>query len=212
MNNISGSFELFSLGGIIVIFIGILSIIAIAVILERFFYYRRVKILMDKAFKEIKLALAAKDYDKVLALIKSYGKLPLATILKAGIEQAPYVDMDELKEIIKDEGFRQSYYMKRRLTALSTIGTVAPLLGLLGTVTGMIRAFMVIANTMGNPEALAGGISEALFTTAAGLTVAIPVIIFYSILAGKNRLLTIDMEEKMGQIMKYLKGMRAEDI
>ena len=87
MNNISGSFELFSLGGIIVIFIGILSIIAIAVILERFFYYRRVKILMDKAFKEIKLALAAKDYDKVLALIKSYGKLPLATILKAGIEQ-----------------------------------------------------------------------------------------------------------------------------
>ncbi len=212
MNNITGSFELFSLGGIIVIFIGILSIIAIAVILERFFYYRRVKILMDKAFKEIKLALAAKDYDKVLALIKAYGKLPLTTILKAGIEQAPYVDMDELKEIIKDEGFRQSYYMKRRLTALSTIGTVAPLLGLLGTVTGMIRAFMVIANTMGNPEALAGGISEALFTTAAGLTVAIPVIIFYSILAGKNRLLTIDMEEKMGQIMKYLKGMRAEDI
>ncbi|MCK5224364.1 MotA/TolQ/ExbB proton channel family protein [Candidatus Calescamantes bacterium] len=212
MNNITGSFELFSLGGIIVIFIGIQSIIAIAVILERFFYYRRVKVLMDKAFKEIKLALAAKDYDKVLALIKSYGKLPLATILKAGIEQAPYVDMDELKEIIKDEGFRQSYYMKRRLTALSTIGTVAPLLGLLGTVTGMIRAFMVIANTMGNPEALAGGISEALFTTAAGLTVAIPVIIFYSILAGKNRLLTIDMEEKMGQIMKYLKGMRAEDI
>jgi biopolymer transport protein ExbB len=203
-----GALKLLSAGGLIIIFILILSIIALAIIIERFFYYKKIKSKMDEMYKSLRNALIQKEYDKVEGLLKSNRKLPLSKILSNAISSASYLNIDELKEAVEDEGYRQSYYLKKRLLTLSTIGTISPLLGLLGTVFGMIKSFMVIASTGGNPEALAGGISEALLTTAAGLVVAIPVIIFYNILANKNKLLTIDIEEKMGRLMRYLKGIK----
>ena len=96
--------------------------------------------------------------------------------------------------------------MKKRLFLLSTIATISPLLGLLGTVTGMIQSFYIIGNAGANPGDLASGIAGALLTTAAGLLVAIPAIIFYNILVNKNKLMVIGLEERVGQLFKYIKG------
>ncbi len=206
MNNIFTSFKIWSIGGIIVLTIGILSIIAVAIIIERYVYYGKISKRIDDLFIKIKGLLLDKSYEDLLTLLENNINLPLSKILYNAIQQAPYVEEHELRQIIEDEGIRQSYYMKRRLFLLSTIATISPLLGLLGTVAGMIQSFYIIGNAGGNPGDLASGIAGALLTTAAGLLVAIPAIIFYNILINRNKLMVINLEEKVGQLFKYIKG------
>ena len=206
MNNIFTSFKVWSVGGIIVLIIGALSVIAIAVIIERYVYYSKISKRIEDLFIKIKGLLLDKSYEDLLTLLENNITLPISKILYTGIQQAPYVEEHELRQIIEDEGIRQSYYMKKRLFLLSTIATISPLLGLLGTVTGMIQSFYIIGNAGANPGNLASGIAGALLTTAAGLLVAIPAIIFYNILVNKNKLMVIGLEERVGQLFKYIKG------
>ncbi|MCD6579787.1 MotA/TolQ/ExbB proton channel family protein [bacterium] len=206
MNNIFTSFKVWSVGGIIVLIIGALSVIAIAVIIERYVYYSKLSKRIEDLFIKIKGLLLDKSYEDLLTLLENNITLPISKILYTGIQQAPYVEEHELRQIIEDEGIRQSYYMKKRLFLLSTIATISPLLGLLGTVTGMIQSFYIIGNAGANPGNLASGIAGALLTTAAGLLVAIPAIIFYNILVNKNKLMVIGLEERVGQLFKYIKG------
>jgi biopolymer transport protein ExbB len=103
---------------------------------------------------------------------------------------------EEIREAIEDAGRHEVPHLERYLTWLSTIASVAPLLGLLGTVMGMIKVFNVISTQgPGNPNALAGGISEALLTTAAGLTVAIPSFVLYNYFVNKADKLIIEIEK-----------------
>lgn len=206
MNNIFTSFKIWSLGGIIVLIIGFLSVIAIAIIIERYAYYNKLSKRIEDLFIKIKGLLMDKAYEDLITLLENNITLPISKILYTGIQQAPYVEEHELRQIIEDEGIRQSYYMKKRLFLLSTIATISPLLGLLGTVAGMIQSFYIIGNAGGNPGDLASGIAGALLTTAAGLLVAIPAIIFYNLLINKNKLMVVGLEEKVGQLFKYIKG------
>ncbi|GAI61467.1 unnamed protein product, partial [marine sediment metagenome] len=101
----------------------------------------------------------------------------------------------EMKEAIEDNANQEIPILERNLSTLSTIGNITPLLGLLGTVFGMVKAFNVIAVMgVGKPEALAGGISEALLTTAFGLSIAIPTIVVYNYLSHRVDKLIRDME------------------
>ena len=117
---------------------------------------------------------------------------------------------EEIKEIIEEVGKREAAYLDRHVESLSTIASVSTLLGLLGTISGMIKIFSVIS-TQGavNPSVLAGGISEALYTTSAGLSVAIPTIIFYRYLSGKSSSLILEMEEYCLRMVELIKEQQA---
>jgi len=116
------------------------------------------------------------------------------------------------KESIEDTGRHVTQLLERNLNTLGTIAAISPLIGLLGTVIGMIKVFAVITlEGVGNPETLAGGISEALITTAAGLVVAIPSVIFYRYFRGKINQLVVSMEEQAMQLIEMLHGEREFD-
>jgi len=120
----------------------------------------------------------------------------LGEILAAALANR-HRDLDSIKERVQDTGRHVVHEMERFITTLGTIAAISPLLGLLGTVVGMIKVFAAItAHGVGNPTVLAGGISEALITTAAGLTVAIPALIGYRYLRSRIDSLVVQMEKE----------------
>ena len=123
-----------------------------------------------------------------------------------------YFGRDEIKEAIEDAGRHEIAQVEKFLHILSTIASVTPLLGLLGTVTGMIKVFRVIAmGGLGQADQLAGGISEALIATAAGLFVAIPTLVFYNIFAEWADRLILKMEKSSLELTEILsQGQREE--
>ncbi len=117
-----------------------------------------------------------------------------------------------MKESIEDTGRQVVHELERFLNTLGTIAAITPLLGLLGTVIGMIKVFTAITqHGVGNPSILAGGISEALITTAAGLFVAIPTLIFYRYFRGKVEMLVLKMEEEALKMVDVMHGDRELD-
>jgi biopolymer transport protein ExbB len=129
---------------------------------------------------------------------------PLGQVLAAGLasRNAP---REVMKEAIEDAGRHVVHDLERYLNPLGTIAAITPLLGLLGTVSGMIRAFTAItAQGVGNPTVLAGGIAEALITTAAGLTVAIPSLIAYRFLRGRVDGLVVMIEKEAIRFIEAL--------
>lgn len=196
--------DLISKGGIIIYIIVVLSIVALAIVIERFFLLTMFKKKTQEFVENLKILLKEKDYDGALKLSNEV-KVPLAPLVKIAIENR-HLPINELKAIIEDNGNRVARILEGRLIALSTIAYVSPLLGLLGTVTGMIRAFMTIQQKAGlvNPGDLAGGIWEALLTTAAGLIVAIPAQIFYSYLSAKMNKYMLNLEIIMDEVLENL--------
>jgi biopolymer transport protein ExbB len=133
---------------------------------------------------------------------------PLGRILAAGLASRD-LDREFMKESVEEVGRHVAHELERYLSALGTIAAITPLLGLLGTVIGMIKVFAVItAQGVGEPRMLAGGISEALITTAAGLTVAIPSLLFHRVLRGRVDELVVTMEQKALELMGALQNLR----
>ena len=134
---------------------------------------------------------------------------PLGRILAAVLVNGEF-DREAMKESIEDVGRHVVHELKRYLDTLGTIAAITPLLGLLGTVIGMIRVFGVItAQGVGEPRLLAGGISEALITTAAGLTVAIPSLLFHRFLRGRVDELVLTMEQEALKLVAALQEWRS---
>jgi len=133
---------------------------------------------------------------------------PLGSILAAGILNR-YQSRDIMKESIEDTGRHIVHELERYLNSLGTIAAITPLLGLLGTVIGMIKVFATITTQgVGNPGALAGGISEALLTTAAGMSVAIPTLMFFRYFRGRVRMLVLRMEQEAMTMIEIMHGQR----
>jgi biopolymer transport protein ExbB len=129
---------------------------------------------------------------------------PLGRILAAGLMNAN-MTREVMKESIQDAGRHVVHELDRYLNTLGTIAVISPLLGLLGTVIGMIKVFSVITDVgVGNPGELAGGISQALITTAAGISVAIPSVIFHRYFRGKVNSLVVDMEQESLKLVDVL--------
>jgi biopolymer transport protein ExbB len=188
MNEISPSLEVQNLwdfvlkGGWMMIPIGICSLVALTVIFERGVSLRRGNVIPADFLKGLKSLLKEKPGDKVSAL--GYCRKqenPIGRVLAAGIKKIDG-DADAVRQHIDDAGQREALKLRKYLRVLSVVASVSPLLGLLGTIFGMIRAFQTVAvsgEALGKTEMLAGGIYEAMITTAAGLTVAIPALICY---------------------------------
>ncbi|WP_297808193.1 MotA/TolQ/ExbB proton channel family protein [uncultured Methylophaga sp.] len=203
--------ELFKAGGWLMIPLFICSVISIAIIAERFWSLQQKRIAPTELVTQIWqwLKFDQVDQSRIKAL---QNNSPLGQILAAGLINRNS-SRDITKESILDIGRHVTVALERNLNTLGTIAAISPLIGLLGTVIGMIKVFAVItAEGVGNPETLAGGISEALITTATGLVVAIPSLIFYRYFRGKINKLVVGMEEQAMQLIEILHGERQFDV
>jgi biopolymer transport protein ExbB len=182
-------------GGVLMIPIGLCSLVVLAVVVERLLVLRRSRVNPPGFLQGVRAAFTTGGADEALRYCKSSGSA-IGAILAAGLRRAGAPEQ-VIEKQIADAGEREITLLRKRLRALSVIAAVAPLLGLLGTIFGMIKAFQTVAvsgEALGRTELLAGGIYEAMVTTAAGLIVAIPALISYHWLAAKVDRLVADMD------------------
>lgn len=183
------------------------SIVALAIILERFWTLRRPKVIPPDLVPQLwRLSRERKLDDNALHRLKVSSHLGF--ILASGLANSHH-GREVMKECIEDSGRQVVHRLERFLNTLGTIASVSPLLGLLGTVVGMIQAFSaIVTNGVGDPSVLAGGISVALITTAAGLMVAIPSLIFHRYFERLVDEYVIDMEAEALKLVDILHGDR----
>jgi len=183
-------------GGPLVWPILLVGLVGLVLILERLVFLRRVGLNTDELMEQVTHLVAQGDFEQARALAERWSGRPTSNVIKAGLElrgQPAEVIDNGLSEAM----LRELPRLERSLTTLKVLAAVAPLLGLLGTVTGMINTFQVItAQGAGDPRLMAGGISEALVTTQFGLAVAIPLFVAASLMARRAQRLAADMEEK----------------
>ncbi len=194
-------------GGWIMVPIILCSVVAVAIIVERFWALKQEKIVPANLVAHVWTLHKKNELnrDRLKAL---RGSSPLGRILAAGLLNMHH-DREVMKEAIEDTGRQVVVELERFLNTLGTIASITPLLGLLGTVIGMIKVFTAITSMgVGNPTVLAGGISEALITTAAGLSVAIPSLMFYRYFRGKVDMLVLKMEEEALKLVEVIHGQR----
>jgi biopolymer transport protein ExbB len=186
--------ELVRAGGPFMAPIILCSIAAVGILLERLWTLQRKRVLPEELVK--KLSSFAESGQVSPKFIEALEKnSPLGRVLAAALANRDR-GREIMMERVQDTGRHVVHELERFLNTLGTIASISPLLGLLGTVTGIIRAFnAVMLGGMGDPRLLAGGISEALITTAGGLAVAIPSFIAYRYLRGKVERIVIDMEK-----------------
>ena len=197
-------------GGWLMVPIILCSIAAFAIVGERFWALQSEKIAPANLVGGIwKLHQQGKLNNQHIEQL--HRSSPLGRILAAGLVNMNH-DRVVMKEVIEESGRQVVSELERYLNTLGTIASITPLLGLLGTVIGMIKVFSAItAHGVGDPTILAGGISEALITTAAGLSVAIPSLMFYRHLRGKVDLLVLKMEEESLKLVEVIHGERVAD-
>ena len=196
-------------GGPILILIILLSVAAAAIIIERLIYFRKMKGDEDKLINRLKETLKKGHYDEALSICES-NPSPIASLIQVGLENREQ-PQGVIKDIILDSANLEIPRMERYLSALGTIANISPLLGLLGTVTGNIKAFAVLGNMqgIGDPSILAPGIAEALFTTVAGIIVSVPALAFYNYFVSKVSHTIIRMETKVNELITLL-GLRQD--
>jgi biopolymer transport protein ExbB len=197
-------FEIVKAGGVMMGPIILASIIAAAIILERIWTLQEKRVLPAELTEKVWRWVEQRQQiqDKHIAALQQNS--PLGKILAAGLANR-HRDRSIIKESIEDTGRHVVHELDRFIGALGTIATLSPLMGLLGTVFGMIRTFNAITTEgIGNPAALAGGIAEALIATAAGLTVAIPAVIGYRFLRGKVDGLVVRMEKEAMKLVQAI--------
>jgi len=171
----------------------ICSLIAVTVFFERMFYLKSIKTKTKRFVFRVKKLVKKGEIELAISSCRK-SLIPISKIMLAGLMKFGQ-GREGIKEAIEDSANQEIPILEKNLVTLSTIGNITPLLGLLGTVFGMIKAFNVIAIMgVGKPEALAGGISEALLTTAFGLSVAIPTIVIYNYLSHRVDKLIKEME------------------
>jgi biopolymer transport protein ExbB len=200
-------FELVKAGGLLMWPIIACSVIAMAIVGERLWALRTSRVIPENLVTQIwQLYKKGKlDTAQITAIRDSS---PLGRVLAAGLINCQHT-REVMKEAIEEEGRQVVHELERYLNTLGTIAAITPLLGLLGTVIGMIKVFTAITTAgVGNPSVLAGGISEALITTAAGLSVAIPALIFHRYLSGRVDQLVIGMEAQAMKMIEVMLGER----
>lgn len=194
---------LFAKGGIFMYPILFCSILALAIFLERLWFLRRKTIIPDEFIGHVEEMLKKHKISEAVFLCQN-DVSPIAKIFLSGLKNAQK-GLWLIKEAIEERGSREATRIEKNVGALSTIANLTPLLGLLGTVSGMIKCFNAISvQGMGNPGLLAGGIAEALITTAAGLCIAIPTLVAHRYLKDKAGALIFEMEENSIRLVELM--------
>jgi len=202
--------EIVKSGGWLMAPIILCAILAMGIILERFWTLKPGRVLPEDLTSRVWgwIEKDALDQKQIQSL---YQGSPLGRILAAGLINRDR-DRDIMKDSIEDTGRHVAHELERYLDTLGTIAAISPLLGLLGTVIGMVKVFTAITtHGVGDPTVLAGGIAEALITTAAGLTVAIPALIGYRYYRNRVDGLVVDMEKEAIKLVEALHRRQARE-
>ncbi len=200
-------FEIVRAGGWLMAPLILCSVIAAAIIIERLWTLQRKRVLPAGMNAKVWTWVDKGELDERHVQVLRDSS-PLGRILAAGLA-ARSREREIMKEQIEDTGRHVAHDLNRYLTTLGTIAAISPLIGLLGTVVGMVKVFAAItASGVGNPTVLADGISQALVTTAAGLSVAIPALIGYRYLRNHVDTLVVDMEQEATKLVDAIESSR----
>ena len=199
--------ELIQKGGPVMYPIILCSILALAIIIERFYHLYKAKIDTKEFMNNVEITVKRNRIAEAIKICDNTPG-PIAHIVKAGVLKHDR-SREEIRESIEDAGHQEVPKLEKHLSLLATIAHIAPLLGLLGTVTGMVRAFQIIQEKSVSfnpvsPGDLAGGIWEALLTTVAGLIVAIPTVVMYNYLVNRVDEFVLEMERSATEVMNIL--------
>lgn len=187
-------------GGPILVAILLISVYALYVFFERVFKLSKERVDADALMIKVNAAVRDRDLEQALQACETHGG-PVARVIKSALLRLPY-GRSAVEAAFQEASLQEEQRLTRGLRPLATIAQTAPLLGLLGTVTGMIIAFAEISQQgTGNPAALADGIGQALVTTAAGLIVAIPTLIGQNYLASRVDAILIEIERRREELM-----------
>ncbi len=202
-------FDWFLKGGPIMFPLAALSVVALTVIFERLWTLRPSRFLDPSEVAVINELLAAREFDRATGYCRQRsGPFPMLVLTLIENRSAPY---DELKEILEDTGRHQLRQLQRGLQALATVVAAAPLLGLLGTVLGMIQVFDSISVAgLARGQQLSAGISQALITTAAGLVIAIPALFLHAYLESRAEHLVHAIEARILEMLHLVRQPAAE--
>ncbi|MFH1810195.1 MAG: MotA/TolQ/ExbB proton channel family protein [Pseudomonadota bacterium] len=195
--------DLFQRGGVLMYIIAACSVIALAVLLERLWSLQRGRVVPASFVRKIHDLVGSGKTGDALVLCQNHSS-SVAAVLAAGLKRRGRVRA-EIKEAVQEVGRHEAANLERFVGVIGIVAAIAPLLGLLGTVTGMIRVFQdVTKQGVGNPADLASGIWEALLTTAYGLIVAIPALVAYRYVLSRVDGLVLEMEEDALEMVEML--------
>lgn len=199
-------FDILLQGGWIIIPIGLLSILTVYLLVERLLTLKRASADRGVIMQKIRDYVASGNIGGAQAYCETQDK-PMTRILKHGLERLGR-PISEIQDAVNAQGKHEAFELETRMNLMATIAGAAPMLGFLGTVTGMIKAFQQIQNLQGNvnPSVLAGGIWEALVSTAAGLVVGILAFFFYNFLISRIHRMVNDMEQSATEFIDMLQA------
>jgi biopolymer transport protein ExbB len=190
-------------GGIIMIPLFLCSITGLAVIIEKLISLRRSKVIVPEVVSVLENVRGANDLGLAVSICEKHNG-PFANIIRLSLENHG-LQREEIKEILLDQGRQEIHQLEKGLGMLETIAGIAPLLGLLGTVLGILKVFKVISVMgVGQATALAGGISEALITTIAGLFIGIPALVAYNYFTSRAEALVLEIEKYSNRLLNKI--------
>lgn len=200
-------FEFIQQGGTVMYILLGLSVLALTIIFERSWSLRRSVVIPLEDVEAIEKAVLANDVDGAIQVCRSHNtamsRILWVALKNRGVKRAV------MKEILEEAGRQEVAHLDRFIGVLGVVAAIAPLLGLLGTVVGMIEVFQQISlQGVGKADVLAGGISKALNTTAAGLSIAVPSIVAYRLFDAKVNRFVVEIEQHALRFVDLLKGER----
>ncbi len=199
----SNLWEMILKGGVVMIPLFFTSILALAVVIERGFFLRRRRIIKPEILDMIQRIEKPEDAEKATFGL-SQQKGPFSNVIRVGLQNHGR-SREEIKEAVVDQGRQETRVLERGLGVLETVAGISPLLGLLGTVLGMVRVFRVISEQgLGQTQSLSGGISQALITTVVGLSIAIPALVAYNYFSHKVEDLVMEIEKHSAALLEKL--------
>lgn len=201
-------FHFIKAGGIVMIPLAALSVLAVMLMVVYFFSLRRGAIVSGRYMTTADALLRKGDYYGLLAVSNRHGEA-VARIMRRTLDfltKNPRATVADAREIAETEGTRQAAGLQQQIVYLADIGTIAPMVGLFGTVLGMIKSFSAVATDVNSvkPTLLAAGVSEALVATAAGLLVGIPAMAAYAYFRGRSQRLIAELEAATTQLITQL--------
>ena len=198
-------FEFVEKSGPLIYPLALCSLVASTITLERLWALRRTRVLPREIIQVVDAVKPGRDLSLAVEVCRKNPGV-FSDIMRTGLENADQ-PWEMMRDAVVDTGRRETTQLERHLVWLMTIAQAAPLLGLLGTVTGMIKVFASISiSGLGDPQALSEGISEAMLTTAVGLAIGIPTLVAYNLLAAKAEALITEIETYASNLVARLRS------
>jgi len=196
-------------GGPILWVILLLAVPVIAILVERLWYFRKIAADEDKLMARVKSAVEKSHWEEGLAICDTV-EAPLGGLIRSAIENRA-LNEEGLKEAVRDAAILELPQIERGIGAINVIGNISPLMGLFGTVSGIINSFNILGQfgAVSDPSVLAKGISEALLTTAAGIIIAVPAMIVYAWLSGRANTVIGKLEGQGNDLVRLVRASRS---